>query len=139
MQSVINTATAATVRQVSHTSVHTNAHLHYLCVCVCAQLHTYKHMHTKMYTQVQMCALLRHAFTHNSRTDDSLPPPPPSTNTRFNNEVEKLFVCRSFFWLSLSVFYTSASECTQTIQRIKGENKFTAGSLKKINKITYLF
>ena len=118
MQSVINTATAATVRQVSHTSVHTSAHLRQFCVCACTAARAHKHLHAQIYTQVQMCVLLHHAFTHNSRADDSLPPP---TNMRFNNEVEKLFVCRCLFWLSLSVFCISASECTQTIQRIKSE------------------
>lgn len=90
--------------QTNITHTHTNTHVHYdICICTITHAHR-QHLDANTYTQVQMCACLQHAFTHNSSAGDGLP---PNQHTGFNNEVEKLFVCRYFFCLSPSVFGTS--------------------------------
>lgn len=91
MQSAIDTATAATVRQISHTNTCALCHMH---------LHNYTSIQTNTriltLTHKRVRVLATHSHTVVLLTAAAAP---PNQHIGFNTEVKKLFVCRDFFCL----------------------------------------
>lgn len=127
MQSVINTATAATVRQISHTHTHTN-----ICALQHMNLHNL-HTHTRALTHKLKCERACNMHSHTTATLVKVCCPPTHTplfpfpaNTQGLTMKQKSSLFRLFSCSSLSVFCTSDQECTQARQRARrGKNIFT--------------
>ena len=102
---------------ITHKHTHTQTHM---CITTYAfaQLPTDKNTHT--FTQVQMCACLRRAFTNHSGAGDGLPP--PNRHTGFNNEVQiSLFADTFSAFLPLS-FVLLVKNAHKPDREIKREN-----------------
>ena len=118
MQSVINTATAATVRQISHTNTHTHKH-----TCALRHMHLHNYPQTKTLTLSHKCKCAR-AWDVHSRTTAVLVTacPPPNRHTGFNNEVQiSLFADTFSAFLPLS-FVLLVKNAHKPDREIKREN-----------------
>ena len=112
MQSVINTATAATVRQISHTNTHTHKH-------TCASRHMHLHNYTRTQTNTYILTLTHKckcARACNNMHSHTIAAPvvtacPPPTNTQgLTMKRKRSLFADTFLPFSLCLWYFGDEE-----------------------------